>query len=270
MDMFTFHPERFAAGRQDVRLRCLADDAFGQRCRNADNMLAIVEHEQDLPVANKGQQTNDRVLGLHHEPEYRRDRCRHELGIGQSSQIDEEHRALESANQRMSDRDRYGGFSDPAGTDDTDEAPLLKLLRQRSNGVITADHSRWSRRQFFDSFRCADLSHPSRLLGARACNWRNKAITPTGNIGYVASTVSSVAKCLPKGRHLKAEVGFLHRHIRPRRRDKFLASDDFPGPLHECDQDVERAATERYRLVDLLEQPLGHKQPEWAERYCVS
>jgi len=108
------------------------------------------------------------------------------------------------------------------------------------------------------------------LPGARACNWRNKAIAPTGNIGYVASTVSSVAKCLPKGSHLKAEVGFLHRHIRPRRRDKFLVSDDFPGPLRECDQDVERAATERYRLVDLLEQPLGHKQAEWAKRYCVS
>src|ERR1700749_4826518 len=123
--MFTFDPERFAAGRQDVRLWCLADDAFGQRCRNVNNMLAIVKHEQDLPVANKGQQTNDRVLRLHHEPEYRRYRCRHEFGIGQCSQIDEEHRALESVNQRMSDRDRYGGFADTAGTDYTDETPLL-------------------------------------------------------------------------------------------------------------------------------------------------
>ena len=140
--MFTFHPERFAAGRQDVRLWCLADDAFGQCCRNADHVIAIVEHEQDLPVANKSQQTNDRVLGLHHEPECRCDRSRHELGIGQSSQIDEEHRIMESINQRMSDGDCYGGFADTAGTDDTDEAPLLELLRQRSNGVITADHSR--------------------------------------------------------------------------------------------------------------------------------
>jgi hypothetical protein len=39
-------------------------------------------------------------------------------------------------------------------------------------------------------------------------------------------------------------------------------SDDFPGPLHECDQDVERAAAERYRIVTLLEQPLGRKQTE--------
>jgi hypothetical protein len=46
-------------------------------------------------------------------------------------------------------------------------------------------------------------------------------------------------------------------------------SDDFPGPLHECDQDVERAAAERYRIVTLLEQPLGRKQAERAKRKHV-
>ena len=44
----------------------LADDAFGQRCRNADHVLAIVEHKEDLPVADKGQQTNERVPSLQH------------------------------------------------------------------------------------------------------------------------------------------------------------------------------------------------------------
>src|SRR6476620_3128240 len=189
--MFTFNPKGFAAGRQDVRLWCLADDAFGQCCRNADHVLATVEHEEDLPVANKGQQTNERVLSLHREPECRRNRGRHELRIGQRSQIDEEDRVMKSINQRMGDRDCYGSFSDTAGTDNADEAPHLELLRQRSNGVIAADHPRWSRRQLFDSFRCADLSHRSRLLGARGCYWRNKELDPTGNIGYVSSTVSS-------------------------------------------------------------------------------
>jgi hypothetical protein len=83
--MFTFHPERFAAGRQDVRLRCLVDNAFGQRCRNADHVLAIVEYEKKLFVADKGQQTSERVLALHHQPECRCDRCRHKLRIGQRS-----------------------------------------------------------------------------------------------------------------------------------------------------------------------------------------
>ena len=53
--MFTFDPEGFAAGRQDVRLWCLADDPFGQTRRRVDHVLAIVEHEKDFLVANKGQ-----------------------------------------------------------------------------------------------------------------------------------------------------------------------------------------------------------------------
>jgi hypothetical protein len=46
-------------------------------------------------------------------------------------------------------------------------------------------------------------------------------------------------------------------------------SDDFPGALRKCDQDVERAAAERYRLVSLLEQPLGRKLAEQAKRKHV-
>ena len=79
---------------------CLAHDAFGQCRRGADHVLAIVKHEEDLLVANKGQQTNERGLGLDHEPECRCDRGRHELGIGQRSQINEEDRAMESISQR--------------------------------------------------------------------------------------------------------------------------------------------------------------------------
>src|ERR1700733_7694043 len=90
LDAFAFHTESFAAGRQDVRLWCTANDAFGQCCSNADHVLAIVKHKKNLPVANKGQQTNEWVLGLQLESEYRRNRRRHELGIGQRSQVDEE------------------------------------------------------------------------------------------------------------------------------------------------------------------------------------
>jgi hypothetical protein len=63
------------------------------------------------------------------------------LGIGQRSQIDEVDPVMEPINQCMSDRDCYGGFADTAGADNADEAQRLQLLRQRSNGVIAADHS---------------------------------------------------------------------------------------------------------------------------------
>ena len=40
--MFPFRPQRFAARRDNMRLWCLVDDAFGQCCRDVDDMLAIV------------------------------------------------------------------------------------------------------------------------------------------------------------------------------------------------------------------------------------
>jgi hypothetical protein len=45
--------------------------------------------------------------------------------------------------------------------------------------------------------------------------------------------------------------------------------DDFSGPLHKCDQYVERSAAEWHRLVSLLDQPGGRKQAEWTERKHV-
>src|ERR1700675_907807 len=138
---------------------------------------------------------------------------------------------MESINQRMSYRDCHSCFSDTAGADDADEAPHLKLLRQRSNSVIAADHSRQSRRQLLNSFCGGDSSDRNRLLDQRACDWRGETIPTTTNIRHIASAASSVAKRLPKSGDLQAEIPFLDRHTRPCARDQVLASDDFLGPL---------------------------------------
>src|ERR1700675_4057612 len=126
---------------------------------------------------------------------------------------------MESINQRMSYRDCHREFSDTAGADNADEAPHLKLLRQRSNSVIAADHSRQSRRQLLNSFCGSDPSDRNRLLDHRACDWRDETITAPNNIRHIASAVSSVAKRLPKSSDLQAQIAFLDRHIRPCARD---------------------------------------------------
>ena len=96
MDALTFDPERFATGREDMRLRCFADDPFGQhRCR-VDHVLAIVENEEDLLVAEKRDKTAERIVGLNHKPKRRGDRRWDELGIGQRTQIDKENCAAET------------------------------------------------------------------------------------------------------------------------------------------------------------------------------
>jgi len=115
----------------------------------------------------------------------------------------------------MSDRDCYGSFSNTAGTDNADKAPYLKLVCQCSNSVIAADHPRWSWWQLLNSFFGSGPGDQNRLLDGRACDRRNKTITPTRNSGYVASTISSVAKRFSQDTNLKAQITFLYCQTRP-------------------------------------------------------
>jgi hypothetical protein len=129
VNMFTFDPQCLPASCQDVRLRRLADNGFNQRRRRVDHMFAIIEQKEDSPVAKKGQQSDEGILSLHHNSERRCNRRRHETGIGQCSQIDEENRSLEIINQRVGDRDCDGRLAHAARPNDADEAPCHQLGR---------------------------------------------------------------------------------------------------------------------------------------------
>ena len=139
--MFAFNPESFAARCQDVCLRGLTDDPFGQCSGRVDHVLTIIEHKKYFLVANKGGETAQRILGLHHKPERRCDRCRYELGIGQRGQIDEENRPVETIRQRVGNGDGDSGLSDAARADDADEPRHHQLCRYGANDGIAADHA---------------------------------------------------------------------------------------------------------------------------------
>src|SRR5258708_33918287 len=64
---------------------------------------------------------------------------------------------------------------------------------------------------------------------------------------------------------MNAEIGLIHRYIRPRDCEQFLVADDLPCPLCQRNQGIERASAERYRIISLLEKPLGQRQAEWAK-----
>jgi len=64
---------------QSVPLQVAPDKAL-----NSFFVMPFQKHAR-ITVANEGQQTNDRVLGSHHEPECGCNRCRHKLGVRQRS-----------------------------------------------------------------------------------------------------------------------------------------------------------------------------------------
>src|SRR5258708_39862316 len=130
-----------------MRLWCLADDPFGQRRCRVDHVLAVVENQEDLLVAEKRHTTAERIVGLNHEPERRGD-CRwDELGIGQRAQIDKGDRAAEAVQECMRNRNGDGRLAYAAWADDAHEAPHHELLRYGSNSFISTDHPCQSRRQ---------------------------------------------------------------------------------------------------------------------------
>src|SRR6476661_9732608 len=148
MDAFTLNAQRFAAGRQDMRLRCFADDPFSQFRRRIDHVLAVVENEEDLPAAQECHKAAVRIVSLDHEAERRGDCGWNELGIRQRAQIDKGNGTTETAQQCVRHRNGHGGLAYAAWTDDAHETVRDELLRYGSNSFISTDHPRQWRRQF--------------------------------------------------------------------------------------------------------------------------
>ena len=130
VDMLAFDPQRFAARRQNVDLRRGVDDVRRQRRHRFDEMLASIEDQQNALVAQICDQIGRRIVRLDRQAEHRGDRRRHQVGIAEHAEIDEQHRAGESFDQMMSDRYRHRGLADAAGADDGDEARSVELRRQ--------------------------------------------------------------------------------------------------------------------------------------------
>ena len=140
IDMLAFDPKRFATRRQNVDLRRSIDDARRQRRHRFDEMLASIEDQKNSLVAQIGDQIGRRIVRLNRQSKHGGDGGRHQVGIAEHSEIDEQHSARESFDQVMPDRYRDRGFADAAGADDGDKARSVQLRRELENVVVPADH----------------------------------------------------------------------------------------------------------------------------------
>src|SRR5260370_41759238 len=70
----------------------------------------------------------------------------------------------------------------------------------------------------------------------------------------------------PHGSDMNRKVGRLDEHFRPHPRHQLLLADQLAPALDQCNQDIERTATETQRLFCFKQQPLRWNQVEWAQR----
>jgi hypothetical protein len=106
-------------------------------------MLAIVEHEQRLLIAQQGgQPVGRRVAAGAAAGQNGRDCFRHARGIADSGEIDEAHAVGEVRRQRLRQMKRQRRLAHAARTDDGDDAAGAQQAFQLLEGRFTTDQPR--------------------------------------------------------------------------------------------------------------------------------
>ena len=268
VDMLALDPKRLAARRQDVDLRCRLDDACRQRRHRFDEMLAGIEDQKNSLVAQIGDQIGRRIVRLNRQPQHGGDGRRHQVGIAEHSEIDEQHGARESLDQVMSDRDRNRGLADAAGADDGDKARSVQLSRQLENVVIPADHSA----QAAGKIGVRKIGGNDRRIIARTArprDRRDEAIAPPGKGRDVSRAILSIAQRLAEAGHVKPQAAFFDDDVGPDPRHQILLADDFVRRGDQDDQNVERARAQLDGDALFCEEPFARHQMEGTKRQSV-
>ena len=135
-----FAAERLAAGCENTKLRCLANDALDERRHVIQHMFATVEDQQGRAGLQKRQESRRRILRADGQSERRSDGGRDMTGIPQRTEVDEEDAPAEILRTAMPDRDGDRGLADAARADDGHEAIERKSVRDLLDDVFPADH----------------------------------------------------------------------------------------------------------------------------------
>ena len=111
------HTDRLTAGGQQRQSRSGAEQRIDQRRTGVEQVLAVVQHHQHLPVGDKtGQGVHGGAAGLVGQPE-RAGHCDwHQLRVGDRRQIHIPHPVAEFAGQLARDLDCQPGFTRSTGT----------------------------------------------------------------------------------------------------------------------------------------------------------
>ena len=204
MNALALDPQCFAAGRKDIAPLGPAEYFFRQRRGSLDDMLATVEHDQQLLVPEGGDQARQRLVGADGDPKEGSERLRHEQGVRQRRQIDETDAILKGALETVGNCHRDGRLADPTRADDRDETVLRQLLGKPVDDFGAPEDTRQGNRQVGLASHCPGKGRG--LLRLSQKHGADEAIAATGNVGDVAPAGVTIAERTAKGRHVHPET----------------------------------------------------------------
>jgi hypothetical protein len=153
----------------------------------SNHVLAIVEDEKQMPVAQEHDDAVCRIGMVHHESEGRSHRPGDERRVLQCPQIEETHLTFECRPHVMGQRDRDGCLADSAGTSERDEAVAQQSFGHFPQDFLSPDHPLQAVGQ---CDRRRRLGHGRRRCGCRRkpLYRSDKAITAARHVRDVART----------------------------------------------------------------------------------
>ncbi len=141
MCVLALDAKRFATGRENVDVGCLAEHQFGKRRGRIDDVLAIVEDQQQTFGLQRRHQGCKGVGALMGEAQGRRNRRGEQPWIRDGADVDEAHVAGKLFEHRVRDGYGDGRLAHSARTDDRHETIGAQVGNDRADGLVAADHA---------------------------------------------------------------------------------------------------------------------------------
>ena len=199
-------------------------------------MLAAVEYDQSVLVAQAGCQPRYRVDSWQRDAQHRGEGARHQLGISQRGEPDEPDAILIRCAHSLGDPDRNRCLADPTRPDDGQKTALSQLGRQGRDDVVAPDDAGERRRQITTHGRSVRSAGWRLPLLAR--HRRHKAVTPARIVGDIACSGATIAKRLAQRGDMDPERPFVDDRVGPGAGDQLIFVNRVAGVFNKRDEDV--------------------------------
>ena len=264
LHIFTFGAQGFAAGGEDVQVRCMAQQGFTDQGDVVEQVLAVVDHQQHLACLQAaGEAGQGRILA----------RRQAEQGgqVGQDHGRGTERRQVQQVNtvavmpdQQFRDAQGDGGLADATGAGQGDKALLRQLLYQGVDQRLAADHARAPQGQVMAGALGRTVGGQRHGFDAQ---WRNKTVAALGDRDDIALPGLAVAQRLAQRSHVHTQVAVFHHAFGPDPCDQLLFAHHIAGVLQQDQQNVHRPPPQAQRAAGLQHQALARVDAVGAEMH---
>ena len=237
---FVRHAQGHLAGHQQAQRRGRLDECIGDGGNGIDEVLGVVEQQQRVERAHRGEQRGQRIaIARNRHLQGVGDGARDQYRIGECCQLDRGHAVGIALAQGPEGVGGQAGLADAAGAGDGDQ-PVLGDQREQGGTVVCTAHQRQRRHPGARAVE-ADrrrLRHCGRRR-RRAIERQREAIATARNGGD-----GGRAQRFAQGRDMHVQVRLFDDGRAPHGIEEIVLADKAAGTLEQGDEKIEGAPAE--------------------------